>query len=174
VLACADRAEAHWCEAQSGAREGGLAIRLRGLGHRSAKDYAAAIAAFREAVELWRTLEQESEDVAIGLNDLAGIERLSGDLDRAERDYREVLRIARDVDYREGIAIYTGNLGGLALHRKEWSAGEVLARQALPLSEKIGRQELALPHARRAVEIYTRLGSPDLVVACEILAQCES
>ena len=52
VLACADRAEAHWREAQAGARERAIAIHLRGIGHRLAKDYPAAIAAYREAVEL--------------------------------------------------------------------------------------------------------------------------
>ncbi len=54
VLACADRAEAHWGGAGWRPRAG-FAIRLRGMGHELAKDYAAAIAAYREAVELWRT-----------------------------------------------------------------------------------------------------------------------
>jgi len=47
VLACADRAQAHWQTAKASARERSLAIRLRGLGHRMKKDYAAAIADFR-------------------------------------------------------------------------------------------------------------------------------
>ncbi len=70
---------------------------------------------------------------------------------------------------------------------------EVLARQALALSEPLGRQELiaedchrlawalgwqgktreGLPYARRAVEIYTRLGAPNLKDALETLAVCE-
>ena len=69
-----------------------------------------------------------------------------------------------------------------------------VARAALPLCEKVGRQELianncrrlaqalvrqgqaaeALPHARRAVEIFTKLGSPDLIGAQETLRKCES
>ena len=60
VLACADRAEAHWREAQAGTRERAVAIRLRGIGHQLAGDYPAAIAAYRKAVELWRTLSFES------------------------------------------------------------------------------------------------------------------
>ncbi|MGH8645673.1 MAG: tetratricopeptide repeat protein, partial [Gammaproteobacteria bacterium] len=112
----------------------------------------------------------------------------------AERDYREALRIARAVSYSEGVANFTGNLAGLALARKNWLEAETLAREALPLSEKLGRQELiavdcrrlalalvrqgkageALPYARRAVDIYTRLGSPRLEGARATLRECES
>jgi hypothetical protein len=140
-------------------------------------------------------LSAESEDVAIGLNDLAVVEQFSGDLAAAERDYREALRIARAVGAASGMATYTGNLAELALHRKDWPQAETLARRGLSLSETVGRQELiahdshclalalvrqgkaadeALPHARRAVEIYTRLGSPDLEAARATLGECES
>jgi tetratricopeptide (TPR) repeat protein len=131
--------------------------------------------------------------VAADLNSLAGAEQLSGDFASAERDYREALRVARAVDDKEGAATCTGNLAELALHRKEWPHAEALAREALPLSEKLGRQELiawdcwvlakaltrqrkkaeGLPHARRAVEILTKLGSSDLEAARQILRECE-
>jgi tetratricopeptide (TPR) repeat protein len=194
VLACADRADAHWREAKAGARERATALHLRGIAHRIAGDYPAAIAAFRKAVDLDRSMSHESEDVALGLNAIAQAERLSGDLGAAERDYREALRIARAVGYREGIAYITGNLAELAQGREDWPSAEALAREALTLSEKLGRQEFiakgchrlaralarqgwkpdALTHARRAVEIYAALRHPDLEVASQILAECES
>jgi tetratricopeptide (TPR) repeat protein len=91
------------------------------------------------------------------------------------------------------VANYTGNLADLALNREDWPAAETLAREALPLSAKVGRQVViaannhhlalallrqgqaaeALPHAQKAVEIYTRLGSPDLAEAQAILNECE-
>ena len=80
VLACADRAAAHWQTGLAGARERAIAIHMRGVGYRLKADYPAAIAAYREALDLCRTLSAESEDVAIALNALADAEKLSGDL----------------------------------------------------------------------------------------------
>jgi hypothetical protein len=103
--------------------------------------------------------------------------------------------VARAVGYPEGVAHVTGNLAALALDREDWPGAETLAREALALSEELGRQELiaadcrrlakalvrqgkppaeALPHARRAVDIYNRLGSPNLEVARATLRECES
>jgi tetratricopeptide (TPR) repeat protein len=194
VRTWADAAEAHWREAQAGARERALAILMRGHGHYLAKDYPAAIAAYRESLDLHRSLERESMDVALSLNVLANAECDSGDFDAADRDYREALRIAKVLDYGQGVATYTGNLAAMALDRQDWFSAEAFAREALPLSEKIGRLELialdcrrlalalvrqdrkaeALPYAERAVDILIRLGSPDLDWARKILAECES
>ena len=60
VLTCADRAAEHWQTAQSGARERATAVRLRGQGRQLKRDYPAAIAAYREAIELDRSLSAES------------------------------------------------------------------------------------------------------------------
>ena len=192
VLACTDRAAAHWREAKAGARERAIAVWLRGIGHRVRKDYPAAMTACRDALDLHRTLAAESEDVAIALNSLAETERLSGDLASAERDYREALRVARALGSAEGVAIYTGNLADVTIDREDWPGTEPLAREALSLSETVGRQELigtdcqrlakalarqgkkaeGLPYARRAVDIYSMLGAPDLQAARETLREC--
>jgi tetratricopeptide (TPR) repeat protein len=67
VLACADRALAHWQAANAGTHERAPAIQLRGLGHRLKKDYPAAITAYREVLDLDRSLSAESTDMAIDL-----------------------------------------------------------------------------------------------------------
>lgn len=104
-----------------------------------------------------------------------------------------MLRIAHAACYAEGVAYITGNLAELALDREDWPGAEILARKALTLAEKVGRQELialdcqylakalvrqgkaaeALSCAQRAVDIFTRLGSPNLKYARAILAECE-
>jgi tetratricopeptide (TPR) repeat protein len=121
--------------------------------------------------------------------------KLNKDYPAAERDYREALRIAKIINYQEGVAIFTGNLAGLALDREQWAEAESLAREALVLDEKVGRQEEiareshrlakallkqnrnldeALSMSRRAVEIYTRLRSPEnLREAQETLSEIE-
>ncbi len=194
VLTCADRAAAHWQIAQAGARERAIAIQLRGLSHQLKKDYPAAIVACREALALWRSLSAESVDVAMALNYLAIAEHKSGDGAAAERNLSEALRIARAVSDAESEAAYTGNLAELALDREDWPGAETLARAALPLAEKVGRLELialdcrclaqalvgqgkaaeARPYALRAVELFTRLGSPDLEAARATLDECDA
>jgi tetratricopeptide (TPR) repeat protein len=195
---CAARAAAHWKE--SAPRQKAFAIRLRGLGHKLQEDYPAAIAACREALEIDRALSPESGDVASALNSLAEAERESKDYAAAERDYREALRIAKIIKNDEYVANFTGNLAELALDREQWAEAESLAREALALAEKVGRQEViagechhiakallmqsrkskfhfdlqeALSLSRRAVEIFTRLRSPDLPEAQELLAEIE-
>ncbi|MBI5952961.1 MAG: tetratricopeptide repeat protein, partial [Chloroflexi bacterium] len=193
VLASAARATKHW--QGSVPRYKAIATQLRGLGYTLNEDHPAATTAYREVVEILRSISPESDDVAIALNDLASEEYLNKDYPAAERDYREALRIAKIVKYQEGVATYTGNLAELALDREQWAEAESLAREALPLSEKVGRQELiagdchilaeallkqnknldeALSMSRRAVEIFTRLRHPELQSAQETLGEIES
>lgn len=191
VLDCAGRCSRYWHS--SGARERAIAICLRGMGYRLQKDTPAAITAYQQVLELHRSLNPESKDVAGGLNDLAAVKKASGDLDGAEADYREALRIARKINNREIVAGIPGNLAELYLERKDWCAAERLATEAMTLAESVGRLELiasnhyrlaeallhqqraneALPHARAAVEIFTRLRHHGLAEAEATLAACE-
>ena len=199
VLACAARAAEHWQD--SSARNKATAMNLRGIGHELKEDYLAAIASYREVVEIDRSISPESDDISIDLNDLASAEIANKDYPAAERDLREALRIAKIIKKDERTAIYTGNLAELALDREQWVEAESLAREALALDEKVGRQELiaadcyriakallkqsgksdwqsdlpeALALSRRAVEIYTRLRQQDyLQNAQKTLAEIE-
>ena len=193
VLICAARAAEHWQD--STPRNKATAIRLRGIGHSLDQDYPAAITAYREALEIYRNISPESNDVAVTLSSLAGTEQTNKDYSAAERDLREALDISKKNNDGEGIASRTGALASLALERGQWAEAESLAREALALAERVGRQELiasdsdrvaralfeqnsnleeALSYSHRAVEIYTRLHMSDkLQWAQETLAEIE-
>jgi tetratricopeptide (TPR) repeat protein len=193
VLECAARAADHWRD--STPRQKAIANSLRGMGHKLNGEYPAAIIAYRESIAILRDIAPESIDVAIGLANLANVESDNKDFAAAERDYQEALHIAKIVKSDELIANFTGNLAALALDREQWTEADVLAREAITLSEKIGRQELisyynivlakallrqnrdleeALSLSSRAVKIYTRLRmSENLQWSQETLAEIE-
>ncbi|MBK9602301.1 MAG: hypothetical protein IPO36_10735 [Anaerolineales bacterium] len=58
VLACAARAAEHWQD--STPRNKATAIQLRGIGHKLNKDYPAAIAAYREALDIYRSISPKA------------------------------------------------------------------------------------------------------------------
>lgn len=193
VFNCVTRAEDHWRKAKATAREKAVVVRLRAIGHRLEKHYEAAITEYRRALECWRTLAPNSDDVANGLNDLAGVERLAGRLAEAETHYQEAWRIWKVNRDSEGLALCTGSLAALALDREDWTTAETRARHALKLVEHVGRKEKiasnsatlaealvrqqrsaeALPYARVAVDLFTKLGSPELPKAQQVLAECQ-
>ncbi len=149
VLACAFRATEHWQFSTPSNRA--TAIRLRGTGLEMQKDYPAALTAYREALEIYRSISPKSRDVSIALSDLAIAEQAIKDYDSAERDCREALQLAEKIDDQERMASNIGILASLALDREQWAEAESLARKALSLAEKIGDQEsIALQNHRLA------------------------
>jgi class 3 adenylate cyclase/tetratricopeptide (TPR) repeat protein len=193
VFACADRAAFYCREGALSDIERASAVSLLALAHEAGEDYNAAIAAHREALDLFRVDPDCCHAVVHRLISIASCQYRSRDWEDAEQGYRDALSAARSIEYENGIGGATGLLAELALRRQEWSTAESLAREALLMGEKIGRQEMigrnchrlaqalarqdrkpeATPHARRAVEIFTVLRLPDLEQTRRVLAECE-
>jgi len=192
ILECANRSMEHWKD--SPPYNKAVANWLRGIGFRMNKDYPAAITAFRETLDFHRSISPQSISVALTINSIAIVEFCNKDYTAAERDYREALQIAKNIGDIVGIDIYLGNLAELALDRGHWLEAESIAREALVMSEEIGRQESiacncywiakalvkqkrnleeALSYSHRAIEIMTRLRCPDLPGAKETIAEIE-
>ncbi|OYW71487.1 MAG: hypothetical protein B7Z37_27645 [Verrucomicrobia bacterium 12-59-8] len=193
VLAVATRVQDHWSRAKVAKRELAISLSLFGRGHRLARNHHAAIHALREARDLLRSEDNETKDLAVATNALATAELLAGESVAAEMDLKEALRIAKEVGHAVIIASATGNLTELAIHREDWNSAETLGREALRLSKnlryqefiaadsrrlakvllRLGRHVEARPHAALAVEIYTKLASPDLAKALASFAECD-
>src|SRR5204863_262652 len=86
VLACAERAAAHWQTAHAGDRERATAIQLRGRGYQLKMNYPAAITAYRESLDLHRSVSAQSADVACNLNDLANAEATFVESEKAQKE----------------------------------------------------------------------------------------
>jgi tetratricopeptide (TPR) repeat protein len=200
VLACAERAKNYWkinpqdsVESNHKISEQAFYHRTLGHGLRLEGDYGEALRSFEKSLRLYQRLDPVSHDVAIALNAIATVKRHAGDLKEAGRFLKLALRMARITGFKEGIASYTGGFARLAIARKRWRMAEKFAREALKLSEELGRRELIArachrlasslleqkrpgegsPHAWRAMEIYIDMGSPNWKAARAKQAECE-
>jgi tetratricopeptide (TPR) repeat protein len=192
VLYCAERAQHHWQAAGTDASVSVVAIRLRGIAYELKGDLPAAIATYQKVIEIWRATGSESSSLARSISDLADAQRQSGALNEAEQNYREALRIARalgDNELKAGVPL---SLCLIAIQKKDWGNALILGREALLLSEKLGRRELiaasslqlarafigngsqneARSHAQRAVEVYTQLNHPAVNRARQVWSAC--
>ncbi len=194
VLREAARVQDHWRRANVGKREIAISHSLFGRGYRLAGNYPAAIIAFSAARDVLRSEDNESKDLAVATNALATAELLAGESAAAELDLKEALRIAKEVGHAGIVASATGNLTELAMYRGDWNSAETLGRESLRLSKdlryqefiaadsrrlakvllRLGRHVEAKPYAALAVEIYTKLGSPDVTKAKLSLDECDN
>ncbi len=160
VLRWADRAAAHWQAAAGPARERAVAIRLRGLGHQLAKDYAAAIAAYQEALALcarstrrawtWRSASTTSP----GPSGLRATPRPP-----SATTAKPCASRARSTT-SDGCRLSPATWPSWRWTGAQWPEAERLAREALALAEKLGRAELVGSDCYRIAEALLRQGRP--------------
>ncbi len=195
-----ERAEANWGrvayppgeETDCTRRKADL-LRLRGLSHYLADDYHAAITESSAATALYRSISQDDADIPMALHALGQAKFKLKRFEDAKQDFSEALRIAKAADAPSAEANCKVSLAELALEQGEFPSAADWARSALPLADRLGRQHLialtcyflasallrlgtageAIPFAKRAVEIFTRLRASDLEDARKTLRECE-
>jgi tetratricopeptide (TPR) repeat protein len=109
-----------------------LAETYRLTGH-----YKAAATYYQQAVELWTRRPGNQLEVAVGLNNLAVLARLSGDLDAARRDQLRALDTLEGAGLLDSAlgATMTSNLGKVLLAVGDYAAAREMLEKALATRE---------------------------------------
>ncbi len=93
-------------------------------------------------LERWVAATQPgSANRAAAYGNLGLLHKTRGDLDEAERMYKQALEINEALGRKEGMASNYGNLGNLYRTRGELDAAEKMYKQSLEIEEALGRKE---------------------------------
>jgi predicted ATPase/class 3 adenylate cyclase/DNA-binding winged helix-turn-helix (wHTH) protein len=143
-----DRARHHFEEAISAVSDGddsqARVLSLCGLAGASIgrpDEYEHASGVIEEGIEQARLLDNRAV-LAHGLNVMGELFRSNGNLDRAERAYREALEINEELGDRHYEAINRANLGHVALARGDLEGALPYVRSALSLSRELGSRTM--------------------------------
>ena len=192
LQACVERVFKYWGPPDTQPREEAAAIRLRGLLHRLKMDYSEAISDFTRALEMDRIVNPESRDVAKDLFNLAEVCDIKDGV-KADQYRKEFYRVTSAANEVHGAIMEAGDQALVARQKLDWASAENYSHQALSLSVTLGRKDLiasnsyylaealihqdkkaeALPHARCAIRIYTKLRFPNLENIRAMLRECE-
>jgi predicted ATPase/DNA-binding SARP family transcriptional activator len=100
-------------------------------------DYARALRAQQEALDLWHLLEDRHE-IAGALHSLGTIVREQGNFDEALAYFEESLRLRRELDHRYGIATTLNDIGVVYGYRGEFEQSKPYFEESLALKREIG------------------------------------
>jgi tetratricopeptide (TPR) repeat protein len=106
-----------------------------------ARDLDSAQATYEEiltSLEAQPESEQRNYRLGITYHELGGVAQRRGDLDSAERWYRQALTLEEQLGDRPGMATTHHQLGTLAQDRGDLDSAEAWYRQALTISEQLG------------------------------------
>jgi DNA-binding winged helix-turn-helix (wHTH) protein/tetratricopeptide (TPR) repeat protein len=99
------------------------------------------------------------------LNDFAGLYYALGQVDRAEKMYREASAVFRDIGALDGLTVVSSNLGEIFLTRGNLREGEKFLSKALPGYREMGDKDGVALTLNDLAEISVRRGNLDRAFA---------
>lgn len=127
-------------------------LNLLGVLRWASGDYAGAEQYFKEAMDVFQAEGDVRRAMPLA-NNLAVIAESRGDFESAADGYNDALRIAREIDNRDGEMVYLGNLGGAKLLQGDTVGAEQDLRAVLEMAGPQGIDVLPdiLSHLAEAV-----------------------
>ena len=136
---CIGKAEKYWTDVYASARERAMLIRLRAMLNLIKGDFTRAKFEYEQCRDMRISIAPDTKEVSIALNDLAAVKQKMRDFDGAIEDCLEALRIAKMVDYKEGVATMSSNVVELLLDKEDWKKAEMFATEWIEYADRYGR-----------------------------------
>lgn len=133
---------------------GALAERAKDQG-----DYAQALQAQQEALDLWHRLEDRGE-VAGALHSLGTIVREQGNFDQALAYFEESLRLRRELDDRYGVATTLNDIGVVYGYRGQLEASRPYFEESLARKRELGDRRGVAYALGNLGQVLSELGEP--------------
>ncbi|MGA2916147.1 MAG: tetratricopeptide repeat protein [Sedimentisphaerales bacterium] len=108
-----------------------------------------------------KMVEKDSEDETMLLGNLSNVYLIRGELNEAEKMYKEVLLIDEKFDRLEGMANQYGNLGNLYITRNDLHKAEEMYIKVLEIEKKLGRLNSIAKACGSLSIIYRQRGDLD-------------
>ena len=162
ALLWADRCEEAW--ARGGSKyEQAVAKRVRGMVAEQENQIDLAEKLYLEAQATFSELNY-NDGVASMLASLGGLEYLRQNYDRAEGYFRQALALDESNNSKEGLAVRSGNLGLIALRKKQWEDARKWYEKELHLALELMRLDVISDAQYGLARVYEEEGRPDLAL----------
>lgn len=124
----------------------GIALNVLGSIYRDQDRYSQARRCYEESIHILSALPDEQRETASAINNLGGVEELSGQLDAAKALRLRALHLYEKTGNRAGIALASSNLTNIALKQGNLSSARKWMNKALdqlPRTVDIDQDNLA-------------------------------
>lgn len=113
----------------------------------------SAIYCYSEAKKIFFET-QEFSSYATACNNLAHLYRRVGNTIKGEENYREAIKVSKEIGDSAGLALYQNNLANVLIDREQFNEAELLLLESLKMSQKLGYTENILKIYQSLTGLY--------------------